>query len=91
MYGDGVAEDTERTAFRKAEKKYKLYYDQSSRKYSPFLSVIKHMHDSFLIAIHAHKFENYRCQKEEAQTGRLIRSCRFQVNLGFFPENRQNP
>lgn len=32
MYGDGVAEDTERTAFRKAEKKYKLYYDQSSRK-----------------------------------------------------------
>ncbi|KAH9772582.1 alpha-ketoglutarate-dependent dioxygenase alkB [Citrus sinensis] len=32
MYGsDKVSEDAERTAFRKAEKKYKLYYDDSSK------------------------------------------------------------
>jgi len=40
MYGDGVSDDTERTAFRKAEKKYKLYYDQSSKKYSPFFLLL---------------------------------------------------
>ncbi|XP_021745011.1 alpha-ketoglutarate-dependent dioxygenase alkB-like [Chenopodium quinoa] len=32
MYGDGVNDDVDRTAFRRAEKKYKLYYDQNSRK-----------------------------------------------------------
>lgn len=32
MYGDGVTDDVDRTAFRRAEKKYKLYYDQKSRK-----------------------------------------------------------
>ncbi|KAA8528970.1 hypothetical protein F0562_033542 [Nyssa sinensis] len=32
MYGsDGVNDDSERTAFRKAEKKYKLYYDQNTK------------------------------------------------------------
>uniref|UniRef100_A0A2P2IP85 Alpha-ketoglutarate-dependent dioxygenase alkB n=2 Tax=Rhizophora mucronata TaxID=61149 RepID=A0A2P2IP85_RHIMU len=32
MYGaDKVTDDTERTAFRRAEKKYKLYYDQDTR------------------------------------------------------------
>jgi len=38
MYGsEKVPDDSERTAFRKAEKKYKLYYDdtyKSSKKYS---------------------------------------------------------
>ncbi|KAL2903657.1 Alpha-ketoglutarate-dependent dioxygenase alkB [Bienertia sinuspersici] len=32
MYGDGLINDVDRTAFRKAEKKYKLYYDQNSKK-----------------------------------------------------------
>lgn len=32
MYDDGVTDDVERTAFRRAEKKYKLYYDQNARK-----------------------------------------------------------
>ncbi|KMT07459.1 hypothetical protein BVRB_6g150770 [Beta vulgaris subsp. vulgaris] len=32
MYGNGVTDDVDRTAFRRAEKKYKLYYDQNSKK-----------------------------------------------------------
>ncbi|XP_074296500.1 DNA N(6)-methyladenine demethylase ALKBH1A-like isoform X2 [Silene latifolia] len=32
MYANGATDDLERTAFRRAEKKYKLYYDQKSRK-----------------------------------------------------------
>ncbi|VFQ82856.1 unnamed protein product [Cuscuta campestris] len=36
MYGlDTGTEDVERTAFRKAEKKYKLYYDSSRKKKQP--------------------------------------------------------
>ncbi|CAO2829742.1 unnamed protein product [Amaranthus hypochondriacus] len=32
MYGDGVTDDVDRTAFRRAEKKYKLYYDQNTKR-----------------------------------------------------------
>jgi alkylated DNA repair protein alkB family protein 1 len=42
MYGSdkAVTDDTDRTEFRKTEKKYKLYYDQNSKRYDlifPFL------------------------------------------------------
>lgn len=41
MYGsDKVSEDAERTAFRKAEKKYKLYYDDSSKSSRKYLSLL---------------------------------------------------
>ncbi|CAK9144309.1 unnamed protein product [Ilex paraguariensis] len=35
MYGSETVTDLERTAFRKAEKKYKLYYDQTKKKKQP--------------------------------------------------------